>query len=386
MNNCSKKGTIGWLSTAHLVCDTYSGFLNPLMPFIAMKLGITLGIATIIISISHIFSSMLQPIFGFYADNTLKRLFIFWGLILVSTFIPLTTLAPNVYILVLFMILGSLGGSFFHPQGTGFVHRFATPNTNAMGLFMSLGSIGFSIGPLVAAFVVQYMGMEKLPITTFLGIITASLMFCFVPKLSNSGEICQHKELKDSFTEIFSNKSIQYLLIISMMKTLVTNCACILLPFLWRDMGYSAFYIGIALFAFIFAGGIGSLVSHKVEELVGTKTLLYFSMCISLPLIIGFAFTYQNHPVISLIIFLIMGFTTMLAQPVTVVMAQEIMPKYKSIVAGLMVGFSWGVVAVLLSAIGIIAEKFGIINVLVIAFIFPVFASYFVKFLENKKE
>ena len=163
MSNCSKKGTIGWLSTAHLVCDTYSGFLNPLMPFIAMKLGITLGIATIIISISHIFSSMLQPIFGFYADNTLKRLFIFWGLILVATFIPLTTLAPNVYILVLFMILGSLGGSFFHPQGTGFVHRFATPNTNAMGLFMSLGSIGFSIGPLVAAFVVQYLGMEKVP-------------------------------------------------------------------------------------------------------------------------------------------------------------------------------------------------------------------------------
>lgn len=386
MSNCSKKGTIGWLSTAHLVCDTYSGFLNPLMPFIAMKLGITLGIATIIISISHIFSSMLQPIFGFYADNTLKRLFIFWGLILVATFIPLTTLAPNVYILVLFMILGSLGGSFFHPQGTGFVHRFATPNTNAMGLFMSLGSIGFSIGPLVAAFVVQYLGMEKLPITTFLGIITAGLMFCFVPKLSNSGEICQHKDLKKSFTEILTNKSIQYLLIISMMKTLVTNCACILLPFLWRDMGYSAFYIGIALFAFIFAGGIGSLVSHKVEELVGTKTLLYFSMCISLPLIIGFAFTYQNHPVISLIIFLIMGFTTMLAQPVTVVMAQEIMPKYKSIVAGLMVGFSWGVIAVLLSAIGIIAEKFGIINVLVIAFIFPVLSSYFVKFLGNKKE
>ena len=250
---------------------------------------------------------------------------------------------------------------------------------------MSLGSIGFSIGPLLAAFVVQYWGMAKLPYTTIIGLITASLMFRFVPKLSNTGEKCQRKDLKKSFTEILTNKNIQYLLIISMMKTLVTNCACILLPFLWRDMGYNAFYIGIALFAFIFAGGIGSLVSNHVEKLIGTKPLLYFSMNISLPLIIGFALTYKAHPVLSLIIFLFMGFTTMLAQPVTVVMAQQIMPKYKSIVAGLMVGFSWGVIAVLLSAIGIIAEKFGIINVLVIAFIFPVLASYFVKFLGKKE-
>lgn len=380
-----KQGTIGWLSAAHLVCDTYSGFMNPLMPFIAIKLGITLGIATIIISISHIFSSMLQPIFGFYADNTLKRLFVFWGLILVCIFIPLTPIAPNIYILILFMILGSLGGSFFHPQGTGFIHRFAGANSNAMGLFMSLGSIGFSFGPLLAAFVVQYWGMEKLPFTTIIGLVTASLMFKFVPKLSDSGEICPRKELKKSFTEILTNKSIQYLLIISMMKTLVTNCACILLPFLWRDMGYSAFYIGVALFAFIFAGGIGSLVSNRIEKLVGTKPLLYFSMCVSLPLIIGFALTYQAHPFLSLVIFLLLGFTTMLAQPVTVVMAQRIMPKYKSIVAGLMVGFSWGIIAVLLSAIGVIAERFGIINVLVIAFIFPVLASYFVKFLDKKE-
>ena len=109
-------------------------------------------------------------------------------------------------------------------------------------------------------------------------------------------------------------------------------------------------------------------------------------MCITFPLMLSFAATYQAHPILSLGIFLIMGFTTMLAQPVTVVMAQEILPKYKSIVAGLMVGFSWGVIAVLLSAIGIIAERFGIINVLVIAFIFPVLSSYFIKFLGNKKE
>ena len=103
------KSAILWLSLAHLFADVYSGFLNPIMPFIAAKLGFSMAIATVVISISHICSSMMQPIFGFFADNILKRFFIFWGLILASLFIPLTPAAPSIPVLLLFMILGSIG-------------------------------------------------------------------------------------------------------------------------------------------------------------------------------------------------------------------------------------------------------------------------------------
>ena len=34
----SKKASV-WLTMAHLTNDTYSGFLNPIMPFIAAKIG-----------------------------------------------------------------------------------------------------------------------------------------------------------------------------------------------------------------------------------------------------------------------------------------------------------------------------------------------------------
>ena len=70
-----------WLNGAHFVNDVYTGFLNPIMPFIAAKVGISMAIATVILSMSHIFSSLLQPIFGFFADNILKRFFVFWGIL-----------------------------------------------------------------------------------------------------------------------------------------------------------------------------------------------------------------------------------------------------------------------------------------------------------------
>jgi len=378
------KKAIYWLSAGHLMTDAYSGILNPIMPFIAAKLGITMAMATVVISISSIFSSLLQPIFGFFADNMLKRIFIFWGLILSSIFIPLAPRATNVEILIIFMILGSLGGSFYHPQSTGFVNKFATEcNTCAddIGFFISMGSIGFSFGPLIAAFITQYYGMERMPVISFAGILLALTMFWFVPKLSKTEKKPQYKTFKETFVTILSNRKMNYLMIISMTKVLVTTSCCTLLPFLWKDMGYEPSYIGFALFLFILAGGIGSLVSHKFELAIGTKQLLYFSMIATLPMLFLFALTYKQHPIISMLMFVIIGFTTMLAQPVTMVMGQTILPKFKSVVAGFMNGFTWGVVAILLSVIGLTAQKYGITNVLLILSIFPVISTKLIPYL-----
>lgn len=378
------KKAILWLSSGHFANDIYTGILNPVMPFIAAKIGITMAMATVVISISSIFSSLLQPIFGFFADNILKRIFIFWGLILSSIFIPLAPLSQNIWMLIIFMILGSLGSSFYHPQASGFINRFASiTNTCAsdMGFFISMGSLGFSFGPLIAAYVTQYWGMENMPVISIMGLLLAFSMFIFVPKLSNTEVKPKYKSFKETFCTIFKCKKMNYLMLISMMKSLVTTSFCTLLPFLWKNMGYSPSYIGTALFLFIIAGGIGSFCSHKIEEKTGTKPLLYFSMIATLPMIIAFSFTYQNHPILSIITFVSIGFTTMLAQPITILMGQTILPQYKSVVAGFMNGFAWGVVAILLSAIGLTAQNYGITNVLMLLSIFPVIASFLVKYL-----
>ena len=379
------KNAIIWLGAAHLTCDIYSGFLNPIMPFIASKLGFSLAIATVIISISHICSSMMQPIFGFFADNMLKRFFIFWGVILASIFIPLTPTAPNISILLLFMILGSLGGSFFHPQAMGFINYFSKNDCAVnMGTFMSLGSLGFAFGPLFAALITQILGLEMISFTSIPGILLAITMFFCVPKLSKISPKPVHKQFFKSFKDIFSSRQMNYLMMISMMKSLITNSSCILLPFLWKSLGYTPFYIGFALFLFVFAGAIGSLISPKVEKYFGSKPVIYFSMFATFPMMFLFAATYKYHPIFSLIVFFVIGFTTMLAQPIVVVWAQKTMPQYKSIVSGVINGFCWGIVALCLSVLGTVAQKFGIMNVLVFLSLIPALAAYFIKYLKEE--
>ena len=123
-----------WLCGAHFINDIYTGVLNPIMPFIAEQVRISMPIATIILSCSHIFSSLLQPYFGFFADKMRKRAFIFWGLLSTALFISLVPTAKHIPLMILFIILGSIGSSLFHPQSLGFVVKFSeTDSVKNMG-------------------------------------------------------------------------------------------------------------------------------------------------------------------------------------------------------------------------------------------------------------
>lgn len=375
------KKALVWLSGGHFINDIYTGVLNPIMPFIAVKIGISMAIATVVLTVSHIFSSLLQPLFGFFADNILRRHFIFWGLLLSSIFIPLSVLSNNVFLLVFFIILGSIGSSFFHPQALGLASRFSKGlnGTKTMAIFLAMGTLGYSLGPIVSSSVTQFLGMNKMPFMSVLGIVWAVLMFKFVPKISNTQDELPKIDFKVAFKRILTNHKLNILNVIAMLKTMVQSSCFILLPFLWKNMGHKPFYIGVALFMFIFAGGVASLLSSSVEKRIGSKNVFYISMISTLPLMFLFIMTYQKYSILSLGIFVIMGFLTMMATPVTMVMAQSVLPEYKSIISGFINGFSWGVIAIVMSALGFVAENFGITNVLIAVAIIPAVCSMLVK-------
>lgn len=376
-----------WLCGAHFINDIYTGFLNPIMPFIAEQVKISMPVATIILSCSHIFSSLLQPYFGFFADKMRKRAMIFWGLISTAVFISFAPGMKSIPLLILFIILGSLGSSLYHPQSLGLVSKFTTSNSaKNMGIFIAMGTLGFSLGPLLSAFTAQYFGLDKIHILAALGVVWACLMFALVPKFSDEKSNKVDINLKQAFTDILTNQKLNILNIIAILKSLMTTSCSILLPFLWKAEGYSKFQIGAALFAFLFLGGIASLLSPKFERKIGTANVFYFSMITTCPLMLLFMLTYKTFPAVSFVIFAVIGFVTMFATPVTMSMAQKVLPQYKSIIGGFINGFSWGVVAIVMSIVGYVAQATSIVPVLMVISIIPAVSSRLVKYLFQEQE
>ena len=383
----TNKKAIKTLWCGHFTVDAYSGFVNSIMPFLAANLNITLAVSTFILSLSHLCSSLLQPLFGYFSDSWKKRFFIFFGLLMASIFLPLIGIAHNVYTLTICLIIGSMGNGFFHPQATSFINIYSSPKelTKNMSIFLGLGTLGFALGPIISSFVVQYFNTQTLSFTSLIGIMVALMVLINVPKISNEEKKTNNINLKKAIVEIFSSSPMRVLITFSVLKSLSTQSMSILLPFLWKSLGYTPIQIGTLLFLFLIAGAIGTFASSKLEKIMGTKKVMVMAFLAILPLTVLFALTYKTFPIISLIIFVIIGFFALLSVPINMVLAHQVMPQYKSLISGFIGGFSWGVVGLTMSLGGLLAEKFGIVNVLVAVTILPAISTVLVKKLPDKK-
>ena len=352
-----------YLAAGHFILDTYSGFLNPIMPFIAAKIGIGIALTTMLMSISYLLSSLMQPLFGFLSDKYKRRFFIITGMILISIFNPLTGIAFSPWVLGLFIVLGNLGNGFFHPQATGFTFIFSQgEESRRMGIFLTMGTLGFAFGPFLASSIVKWFGLEGLPYTGILGIILAILFFKYIPKIS--GEITDSRKnvsLKSALTEILRSNITRILIGLSMIKSLVSIVYCLLLPFLWKQIGYGVFEIGIIISVYTLAGAFATYVSPKLEKKIGTKKVFILSLVLIAPTTAVMFLTLHTLPLISVSMFVLLGFIAFLSSTLNTVLAQKLHPNIKSMVSGFVNGFSWGAVGVLLSFFGYIAQKIGII-------------------------
>ena len=74
----------------------------------------------------------------------------------------------------------------------------------------------------------------------------------------------------------------------------------------------------------------------------------------------------------------------MLSVSLNMVMAQKHMPQYKSIIAGFIGGFSWGIVGILLGLFGLIAQIIGVEKLLMTLSVLPFACAYFLKYLPEE--
>ncbi len=380
------KKAVAWLTLGHGMADSYSGFINPILPFIVANIGASLTMATCAMSASQLFSSMMQPVFGYIADKWQKRFFIFWGIIMASVFFSLTGLVHNIWQLALCLILGGVGVGFYHPQATGFVVRYSGKKlAEYMSIFIAAGTIGYSLGPIISSTITQFLGVTKLPLASVWGLVFAFLVFVCVPKIQAKNFVKNQNSFKTTITDIFKNKTVRILIMVSALKSLVSSSFSILMPFYWKSMGYNAFQIGLAVFLFLTVGAFGTYISSRYEKIIGYKNVFYTSLIVPFLLTLVFVSLIKITPLLSFLLFVLTGFVTMLSVSINMVMAQKTMPQYKSMISGFIGGFSWGIVGVFLPLIGYVAQNIGIIKTLVIISFIPFVLSYFVRFLPDKQ-
>lgn len=371
------------LTLIHFIGDFYNSFIIPLLPLFIDKFALTLAQAGLITGFSRFLAFVVQPPVGYLADRYPSRFFALGGPLLVMTFIPLTGITPYFWNLVLFVCLGSVGSSMFHPTAAGMVEPYAGRNFGlAMSIFGTGGTLSFAIGPLFISWFVGRYGLSSTPYSMILGFAVLIFLFKTVP-IPQASTI-KSRGFFDSLREIFGPIWLPIVLIwlVMTLRAFVSQSFMTFLPVMVARQGYSLVAIGALVSLFTVAGAPSGLLAGHLSDRIGFKPVFMSALLLATPNMLALLYLPGNW--IFLFAFLA-GFFIMAPLPLGIALAQRLAPQGKSMASSLMMGLAYGMGGLLTPLTGKLADIFSIQPVLAALAIIPLLTVVLICYLFKKE-
>ena len=371
------------LSLVHFVGDFYTSFVNPLFPVFVERFSLSLAQVGLIAGVSRLLAFIVQPSVGYLADRYQTRFFVLGGPLLAIVFIPLVGVAPSFLMLLLFVCLGSIGSSMFHPTSAGMISDYAGRSLGfSMSIFNMGGTLAFGLGPLFITYVVGSYGLRASPFTMILGLALMALLIRIVPPPRGEGlkDIGFIGSLKRVLGGVW--KAIMLIWAVMVLRSFVGQSFWTFIPVLYADEGRSLASIGGIVSLFTVAGAISGLLAGHISDRIGYKPVFYLAHGLTTPSL--FMLLYLPSRWVYLSAFSA-GFFIMATIPLGVAMAQELAPKGRSMVSSLMMGLAFGTGGMMAPLTGKLADIYSIRTVLAFVAVVPLLTMAFIAFLPNRK-
>jgi len=360
------------LTLIHFTGDFYSAFITPLFPVFVDTLGLSLTQIGIIAGTMRLLAFIIQPTVGYLADRYQTRAFIFIGLLLTIFFIPLSGIAPNFWILLLFVALGSVGSSMFHPSVTGMVPLYAGNKAGfSMSVFNTGGTLAFGLGPLFITWYVASFGLSAMPITMIFGLLLLVYLSRVIPKPISEGMKRSSflGALKESLGDAW--KIVALIWLVMLLRAIVGQSFLTFMPVLYVQEGFSVVSAGAIYSIFTVSGTISGLLSGHISDRIGFKPVFIVSYLFMAP---ALWLLMQLHGGWVYFGAALAGGFVLAPLPLGVTMAQTLAPKGRSMVASLMMGFAYGLGGAITPIVGRLADFYTIRPVLTIVAFIPLLA------------
>jgi MFS transporter, FSR family, fosmidomycin resistance protein len=377
------------LSLGHLVTDIYQSALPAILPFLKENLSLSYTMAGVILMAANFTSSLIQPLFGFLSDRQEKAFLLPLGCLCAGIGFSLLSF-PSDYVLVLMLVIVSgFGIASYHPEGYKTAHFFTgEKRVTGMAIFAVGGNLGFALGPIIAIYTIKYMGFSSLPVIIVPSLVFIAIIIFYWRDISIT-EIKKDKAVDGEFAQERREgayTSLSIVIAIVIMRSWTQMGLMSYIPFYYiNHLKGDPLYAGKLVFVFLLGGVIGTLGGAPLADRWGHKRYLMLSMFLS-TLILPLIFITDGHMLFVVLGFL--GLTLISTFSVTVVMAQQLLPKNLGVASGLMVGFAIGAGGICVTLLGVIADNFSVPVALKSIMILPLagfLLSTFLRYTEDIK-
>ena len=353
------------VSLAHMLNDIVQALLPAIYPLLKSTFQLSFGQIGLMTLTLMLTASVLQPVVGHYTDSTPSpnALLIAMG----CSFVGLLLLAVANHFWLLLLAAGfvGLGSSIFHPESSR-IARMASGGRHglAQSLFQVGGNLGSSIGPLVAAFVVEPFGQRAVAVCSVIALagmtVVARLGRWYRAQHTRPAFAAAHRshERRSPLSRGRVSASIAILAALIFSKYFyLASLTSYYTFYLMTKFGLSVRSAQLHLFVFMASVAAGTLIGGHVGDRFGRKLVIWVSILGVLPFTLVL-------PYVSLawttVLTVVIGLTLASAFSAIVVYAQELVPGRVGLISGVFFGFAFGMGGLGAAALGQLADVIGI--------------------------
>jgi FSR family fosmidomycin resistance protein-like MFS transporter len=349
----------GSIALAHAVNDSYAYILPPLLPVLLAQSGITLGMGAALVGLQLLAASILQPVFGHWADRSGGGRWMGWtGLLLAALGATALGFLPGFPGLAIAMLVTGIGTALFHPVSAALVAQAAPPAQRGfwMSTYISAGNLGLGLGPLFVGLAHIQESVSNTWVLGLAGVVVAGLMWRLAPARpgrTGSSSASLGSVLRQHW------RVLGVLVSVVAMRSWASTAMTTFLPTLATQRGAALNDAAQVLTVFLISGAIGGFAGGAAADRLGRDRVVIGSLLLSVPfsvllaLLDSFGWPFWLAAAAS-------GFFLNGSWISLTVRGQESVPGSIAMMSGLMLGLSIGLGGLAVTPIGVVAETFGL--------------------------
>jgi FSR family fosmidomycin resistance protein-like MFS transporter len=366
------------LSTGHASVDFSGGALPALLPFLKTEFGLSYTLVAVLILASALSSSIVQPLFGLWSDARGAIWLLPTGVAIGGIGMAIAADAPAYWLVVVFVIVSGLGTAAYHPEGSKFAaYTSGRKRASGMSLFSVGGNLGYGLGALVVTPIIVAFGLRGGWFLVVPALVVAALLLAGTHYLLGFVPDGEARVAKGGENDI---RSLAILLTVITFRSLAWFGLITFVPLYEVSLGHSKSYGNYVFAGMLLVGALGTLAAGPLADRLGLRTVLRGSFVISTPLILVFLLVGGIPGAIALAG---VGAAIVGTFGVTMVMAQQYLPRNIGMASGLAIGFAIGLGGVAAVLLGAIADSIDLRTSLFVSAAAPLVALAFTAFLPS---
>lgn len=375
---------IGLLALGHLVTDVNQGALPAVLPFLKAAHQLSYLEAGAIVLAAHITSSIVQPLFGYFADRMARRWLLPLAVLLSGMGLGLTGVAPGYGALVLLIVVMGLGIAAYHPEGYKTAASVAGDRkATALSWFSLGGNIGIALGPPLITTLVTGLGLAGSLGMLAPSAIVAALLLGVLPMLARAAAPAAAAGAAP-VRGVNMPGAMALLILVVTIRSWTQLGFTTFVPFYYIDvLGADPRVVGPLLFVFLGAGALGTVIAGPIADRWGPRLFITRVLVAAAPLGVLFLTVGGALAFVALGLFgavLVSSFT------VSIVLGQAYLPRNAGMASGLIVGFAIGAGGLGVTFLGWVADHYGLPTALWISALLPAAGFLIALFLPSPRD